>query len=89
VDELSRAVSVSRAVLAKRFVEVVGESPMHNLAGWRIHLAKRMLRDGGLGVGEISGRVGYESEAAFNRAFRRLTGLPPAAWREAESRKSS
>src|SRR5262245_53859989 len=84
----SRAASVSRAVLAKRFVELVGESPMHYLAGWLIHLAKRLLRDGVLSVGEIAGRVGYESEAAFNRAFRRLAGLPPAAWRQAESKGS-
>lgn len=82
VDELARAAAVSRALLAKRFVEVVGESPMHYLAAWRIHLAKRMLRDDVLGVGEIAGQVGYESEAAFNRAFRRLVGLPPAAWRD-------
>ena len=75
-------------MLAKRFVELVGESPMHYLAGWRIHLAKRLLRDSTLSVGEIAGRVGYESEAAFNRALRRLAGKPPAAWRQAESQKS-
>jgi transcriptional regulator GlxA family with amidase domain len=47
-----------------------------------MQLAQHMLRDSTLGVAEIAGRVGYDSEAAFNRAFRRLVGTPPAAWRE-------
>jgi transcriptional regulator GlxA family with amidase domain len=48
-----------------------------------MQLAQHMLRDSTLGVAEIAGRVGYDSEAAFNRAFRRLVGAPPAAWRQA------
>jgi AraC-like DNA-binding protein len=75
---------MSRAALANRFVELVGQSPIHYLAGWRMHLARQLLRDSTLGVGEIAGRIGYQSEAAFNRAFRRLVGLPPAAWRQAK-----
>jgi AraC-like DNA-binding protein len=73
---------MSRAALAKRFVELVGQSPIHYLAKWRMHLARHMLRETTLGIGEIAGRVGYESEAAFNRAFRRLVGAPPATWRQ-------
>ena len=73
---------MSRAALANRFVELVGQSSIHYLAGWRMHLARQLLRDSTLGVGEIAGRVGYESEAAFNRAFRRLVGSPPARWRQ-------
>jgi AraC family transcriptional regulator, alkane utilization regulator len=85
VEELARRAGVSRAALAKRFVELVGESPMQYLAGWRMHLARRELRDGKLALGQISARVGYESEAAFSRAFRRLVGVPPASWRHANA----
>ena len=60
--------------------ELVGESPMRYLAGWRIQLAKQLLRDG-TNIAEVSERIGYESEAAFNRAFKRTTGSPPANWR--------
>jgi AraC-like DNA-binding protein len=81
VDELAQRVAMSRAAFAKRFVELVGESPMQYLAGWRMHLARHLLRDSTLGICEIAGRVGYDSEAAFNRAFRRIVGTPPATWR--------
>lgn len=74
---------MSRTGFAARFVKLVGESPMQYLAGWRMHLAKHLLRDSTLRLAEIAGRVGYESEAAFNRAFRRAMGVPPAAWRRA------
>jgi AraC family transcriptional regulator, alkane utilization regulator len=76
---------MSRAALAKRFAELVGQSPIQYLAGWRMHLARDLLRESSLAVGEIAGRVGYESEAAFNRAFRRLVGSPPAAWRHSKA----
>jgi len=82
VRELAREAATSRSVLAQRFTQLVGESPMRYLAGWRIQLAKQMLRDGADGIGEVSARVGYESEAAFNRAFKRATGSPPASWRK-------
>lgn len=85
VEELAQRAGISRAVLAKRFVELVGESPMQYLAEWRMHLARHLLRESTLCVGEIAGRVGYESEAAFNRAFRRLVGAPPSAWRRDRS----
>jgi AraC-like DNA-binding protein len=81
VEELALEAGTSRATLAKRFVELLGESPIQYLAGWRMHLARHLLRDGVLGIGEIAARVGYESEAAFNRAFRRVVGAPPATWR--------
>ena len=58
---------------------------MQYLAGWRMHLARHLLRESTLSIGEVAGRVGYESEAAFNRAFRRLVGAPPATWRRAET----
>ena len=81
VDELAKEAAISRAALAKRFVDLVGQSPIQYLAAWRMHLARHLLRESTLGIGEIAGRVGYESEAAFNRAFRRLVGSPPARWR--------
>jgi AraC family transcriptional regulator, alkane utilization regulator len=88
VDELAKEAAISRAALAKRFVELVGQSPIQYLAHWRMHLARQLLRETTLGIGEIAGRVGYESEAAFNRAFRRLVGTPPATWRHGEGAAS-
>lgn len=55
---------------------------------WRMHLARHLLRDSALDIGEIAGRVGYDSDAAFNRAFRRLVGAPPATWRQATDPRS-
>jgi len=83
VQDLARQSALSRASLGRKFVALVGHSPMQYLAVWRMHLARQLLRDSRLGIGEIAGRVGYESEAAFNRAFRRLVGSPPSAWRQA------
>ena len=59
----------------------VGEPPMRYLAGWRLQVARQLLRQPGLGIAEVASRVGYDSEAAFNRAFKRHVGLPPATWR--------
>jgi AraC-like DNA-binding protein len=82
VDELAKEAAMSRSALAKRFVELVGIAPMQYLTSWRMHLARHLLRESTLGIGEIASRVGYDSDAAFNRAFRRLVGSPPAAWRQ-------
>ena len=81
VDELAREVALSRSVLAQRFTDLVGEAPMRYLANWRMQLAKQMMREGTHNIQEVATRVGYDSEAAFNRAFKRATGSPPAAWR--------
>jgi AraC-like DNA-binding protein len=80
VDELARESAISRSTLAEKFTELVGDAPIRYLANWRMQLAKQMLREGAH-VQEVATRVGYESEAAFNRAFKRATGSPPAAWR--------
>ncbi len=82
VEELAQAVAVSRSTLAQRFTALIGESPMHYLAGWRIQLAKYLLKQSNARLAEVATRVGYESEAAFSRAFRRHVGSPPATWRE-------
>jgi AraC-like DNA-binding protein len=83
VEDLAAQAALSRAALARKFVELVGDSPMQYLAAWRMHLARSLLRESRLSVGEIAERVGYESEAAFNRAFSRVMGTPPASWRRA------
>jgi AraC family transcriptional regulator, alkane utilization regulator len=84
VEELADRAGISRAALGKRFVDLVGEAPMQYLAGWRMHLARRLLRDSSLSLAEIAARVGYESEASFNRAFSRLVGAPPGTWRQSK-----
>jgi AraC-like DNA-binding protein len=81
VAELSREVALSRSALAERFTLLVGDAPMRYLANWRMQIAKQLLREGAHSMQEVATRVGYESEAAFNRAFKRATGSPPAAWR--------
>lgn len=85
VEDLATSAGISRAALAKKFADLVGEAPMQYLAGWRMHLARRMLRESNIGVAELAARVGYESEAAFSRAFRRTVGIPPATWRDANA----
>jgi AraC-like DNA-binding protein len=86
VSDLAREAAISRSALAERFTQLIGEPPMRYLAGWRVQLAKQMMRDGDCSIAEIAARVGYESEAAFNRAFKRGTGSPPAAWRRGAAR---
>jgi len=82
LDELARAVGVSRSVLAERFVQLVGLPPMAYLAQWRMQLAATLLSATAVGLGEIAERVGYGSEAALSRAFKRLVGVAPAVWRQ-------
>jgi AraC-like DNA-binding protein len=82
VAALGKEAGISRSALAERFASLIGESPMRYLAGWRMQLAKRLLRESGQSIAMIAAEVGYESEAAFNRAFRRLVGRPPATWRD-------
>jgi len=81
VEQLARLVGLSRSVLAERFAAMVGQAPMQYLALWRMQLASRMLREG-RPVAAVAGAVGYESEAAFSRAFKKLVGQPPAAWKK-------
>jgi AraC-like DNA-binding protein len=85
VEDLAREVGVSRSGLAQRFTELIGEAPMRYLTGWRIQLAKHLILQAGLPIAEVAERVGYESEAAFNRAFKRHVGVPPVAWRKKSS----
>ena len=75
LQRLAREVNQSRSVLAERFTHFVGTPPMQYLTRWRMQLAARMLADGSGKVAAIAAAVGYESEAAFNRAFARTTGM--------------
>ncbi len=80
VESLARLAGLSRTVFAARFTAMIGHPPMQYLALWRMQLATRHLADG-LGVAAVAERVGYESEAAFSRAFKKLVGQAPGTWR--------
>jgi AraC-like DNA-binding protein len=81
VDELARKIGLSRSALGQRFNALVGAPPIQYLTRWRISLAATRLRETNLPINRVAAEVGYESEGAFNRAFKRELGLPPAAWR--------
>lgn len=85
VDRLARAVGVSRSVLAERFTSMVGQPPMQYLTLWRMQLASRLLARGEP-VAAVATAVGYESEAAFSRAFKKVVGQAPATWRKGQGR---
>jgi AraC-like DNA-binding protein len=82
-DDLAREAGATRTVLGERFNAVLGTPPIEYLTGWRIQLAADRLRSSSDSIGGIAADVGYESEAAFNRAFKRETGLTPGRWRSA------
>lgn len=88
-EELARSIGMSRSAFAERFTRVVGESPMRYLARQRLQQAARQPESPGSSVARIAFDAGYESEAAFNRAFKREFGAPPAAWRDGRSGGSS
>jgi len=81
LDRLARQVLSSRSVLAGRFREKTGQGPMQYLTSWRMQVAARGLRESRSSIAEIAWTVGYRSEAAFSRAFKKVTGQPPGAWR--------
>ncbi len=82
LDGLAAQACSSRSVLAERFAHFVGQPPMQYLTQWRMQLATRLLAEPGLRkVAAVAEAVGYESEAAFSRAFKRCVGMAPGAWR--------
>jgi AraC-like DNA-binding protein len=81
LETLAREVHVSRATLARRFAEEVGEPPLAYLSSWRMHVAAQRLKHTTEPVESIAREVGYTSEYAFNRAFSRHLGHPPGRYR--------
>jgi AraC-like DNA-binding protein len=82
LEELAREAASSRSSVARRFAELVGQPPMQYLARWRMQVAAGLLTQSGAKVATIAAEVGYDSEAAFSRAFKKATGVAPGAWRE-------
>jgi AraC-like DNA-binding protein len=85
LETLASHIGMSRSAFAARFTELVGEPAMHYLARWKMNLALSWLREDDTPIIELANRLGYESEAAFSRAFKRFIGLPPGAARNSEA----
>jgi len=85
LEELAREANTSRSVLAERFQNLVGNSPMQYLTQWRMLLAANLLRRSNVPLARVAEEVGYQTDTAFSRAFRREFGLPPVTWRRNQS----
>lgn len=85
IEELGRKTGLSRSVLAARFTALVQLPPMQYLARWRMQAAARILRDTDASIAAAGEKVGYGSEAAFSRAFKKIVGVSPSRWRSGES----
>jgi AraC-like DNA-binding protein len=81
IETLGREAGLSRSVLAERFTNLIGIPPMQYLSKWRMQLATELLRGGILNMAQIATQIGYESEAAFSRAFKKMIGVSPSVWR--------
>ena len=81
IEELAKQVGLSRSVLAERFADLVGMPPMQYLGNWRMQIAARLLGGSNANIATIAAEVGYSSEAAFSRAFKKMVGVPPSNWR--------
>jgi AraC-like DNA-binding protein len=84
VASLARELAMSRSAFAARFTQLAGEPVMRYVTRWRMHVALDWLREDGVSVAELASRLGYESEAAFSRAFKRTIGVSPGAVRHSE-----
>jgi AraC-like DNA-binding protein len=89
LEQLAKDAGASRSVLAERFSHFVGDPPMQYLTRWRMQMAARLLADGAAKVSAVAPEVGYDSEAAFSRAFKKAAGVPPATWRAQHAARTS
>jgi AraC-like DNA-binding protein len=89
LDELARDAGTSRSVLAERFAQLVGTAPMQYLTQWRMLLASNLLVGSNVPLARIAEDVGYQTDTAFIRAFRREFGAPPAAWRRSQAARQT
>jgi AraC-like DNA-binding protein len=80
IEDLAKDVGLSRSVLAERFADLVGMPPIQYLAKWRMQIATGLL-SGGANIATVAAEVGYGSESAFSRAFKKMVGVPPSDWR--------
>lgn len=87
VEELAAEAALSRSAFFEHFVQIIGQPPMQYLTQWRMQVASNLLRNSRAPIVSIALEVGYESEAAFTRAFKRLVGTPPGAWRKSQDRE--
>ena len=85
LETLARESGLSRSAFAERFVDVMGVPPMQYLSSWRLQRAARLLERPSMSIAQAAAAVGYESEAAFNRAFKKQVGVPPGAWRRSRA----
>jgi len=81
IEDLARQAGLSRSALAERFTALVGVPPMQYLAKWRMQIAAGLLSNAGANMATVAVETGYASEAAFSRAFKKMVGMPPSAWR--------
>jgi AraC-like DNA-binding protein len=81
LDDLAAEVGASRSVLAERFAHLTGYSPIQYLTQWRMQVAAKQLTETNAKVAAVANAVGYDSEAAFSRAFKKVTGRSPTEWR--------
>lgn len=88
VQELARRVAMSRSAFAARFTRMVGEPPLHYVTRWRMLKAASLLREGQSTIAQIAEAVGYDSEAAFSKAFKRALGAAPGAYRRSARPRS-
>lgn len=81
LDSIAREIGLSRSGFAEHFASVMGAPAMQYLGNWRLQVASGLLAQSGKSLSQVASEVGYESDAAFSRAFKKRTGMPPGAWR--------
>jgi AraC-like DNA-binding protein len=89
IESLAKSIGLSRSALAERFTQFVGQPLMQYMTNWRMQLAANHLLSGMDSIAAIANRVGYDSEAAFSRAFKKSVGAPPSQWRRSRNEQRS